>query len=230
MKEERNVSYEDFLAGVSSVAQSRQDREFLDQVGARPESGPPQEPIAVGERVKRIREQKGLSLKDMAQRTGLSEAMIRQIEDELISPPLGTLIRLGKALDMQMGTIISPAGPRPYTIVRADERKAVSRYASKQGQRLGYSYQHLAFDKGDRNMEPFLVTLEPSDVEDELSSHDGEEFIFILEGQMEAHLGKKMEILNPGDAIYYNSTVPHLVKCHGGRETRIVAVIFAQNR
>jgi len=230
MKEERNVSYEDFLAGVSSVAQSRQDREFLDQVGARPESGPPQEPIAVGERVKRIREQKGLSLKDMAQRTGLSEAMIRQIEDELISPPLGTLIRLGKALDMQMGTIISPAGPRPYTIVRADERKAVSRYASKQGQRLGYSYQHLAFDKGDRNMEPFLVTLEPSDVEDELSSHDGEEFIFVLKGDMEARIGEATEILHPGDCIYYDSTRPHLVTPHGDGPTLILAVIYSSGQ
>ena len=77
-------------------------------------------------------------------------------------------------------------------------------------------------------MEPFLVTLEPSDIQEERSSHDGQEFIYVLEGAMEVRLGNEVHILEPGDAIYYDSTVPHLVKCHGEDKTQILAVLYAE--
>ncbi len=224
---EDKKNYQDFMADMTEYSRGVDDPGYIDGLVADRPRPTPEAAIPVGERIKTIREDKGLSLSDLAQRTGLSEAEIRQVEEELVSPNLGTLIKLAKALKMKMGTIISPAGPKPYTIVRQNERKAVSRYASKKGAKLGYSYQHLAFDKGDRSMEPFFITLEPSEAEEERSTHDGEEFIFILSGQMEAHLGDTVEILNPGDAIYYDSSIPHLVKCHGGKEAVILAVIFA---
>jgi len=209
-------------------AQSRREEEYLKNLVPSPreaaEAGPP---IAVGERVKKLREEKGLTIEDVCQRTDLSQETIRQIEEELISPPLGTLIRLARALEMKMGALIAPAGPRPFTVVRADERKAVSRYASKKGARLGYAYQHLAYDKGDRSMEPFLLTLEPAEAKEERSSHEGEEFIFVLEGRVEAHLGEAVEVLEPGDALYYDSNLPHLIKCHGGKEATILAVLYS---
>ena len=77
-------------------------------------------------------------------------------------------------------------------------------------------------------MEPFLVTLEPADTEEERSAHDGQEFIFVLQGKMEVRLGEEVHILEPGDAIYYDSTVPHLVKCHGEQTTKILAVLYAE--
>ncbi len=230
MSRREGESFRNFMEGLTKELNRAEDGLYLDDLVAAAPKSEAEGPIPVGERVKQIRLHKGLSVQDVAQRTGLSETLVREIEEKLISPPLGLLIKLAKALEMKMGTLISTAGPKPYTIVRAHERKAVSRYASKKGQKLGYSYQHLAFDKGDRNMEPFLVTLEPSDVKEERSTHDGEEFIFVLEGQMKAHLGETVEILHPGDAIYYDSSVPHLVACHGGQETKILAVIFAPSQ
>ena len=76
-------------------------------------------------------------------------------------------------------------------------------------------------------MEPFLVTLEPSEAEEERSTHDGQEFIFVLHGEMEVRLGEEILILEPGDSIYYDSTVPHLVKCHGKEATKILAVLHS---
>lgn len=215
---------------VADYSRGAEDAGYVDNlVAAPPQPTEGGAAIPVGERIKAIRLEKGLSAADLATRTGLTEAEVHQVEDELVSPNLGTLIKLSKALDMKMGTFISQAGPKPFTIVRHDARKAVSRYAKKEGDRLGYSYQHLAFDKGDRNMEPFFITLEPTEAHEERSSHDGEEFIFVLSGQMEAHLGDTVEILNPGDSIYYSSSLPHLVKCHGGQEAQIVAVIYASS-
>jgi len=59
------------------------------------------------------------------------------------------------------------------------------------------------------------------------SVHEGEEFIFVLEGEMEVILGNHTDILFPGDSIYYDSTIPHKVQCHQDKVTRILAVIYA---
>jgi transcriptional regulator with XRE-family HTH domain len=183
--------------------------------------------LRVGEKVRELREKKGLSLQDMATRTGYTSALLSQVENHMISPPLGALIRIAKALEVKVGTFFGDEPRESYAIVRKDERKHISRYASKEGVSYGYAYESLGFDKKDRQMEPFLVTLEPATVKSEkLSAHDGEEFIFILEGEMEAILGDHKDVLYPGDCIYYDSAIPHKVQCHREIPTKILAVIW----
>lgn len=184
--------------------------------------------LKVGEKIRELREERGLSLQEMADRTGYSSALLSQIENHMISPPLGALIKIAKALEIKVGTFFGEDPGEPVTIVRKQERKHISRFASKEGVSYGYSYESLGFDKKDRHMEPFLVTLEPATVKSEkLSTHEGEEFIFILEGEMEAILGTHKDVLYPGDCIYYDSTIPHKVQCHGDIPARILAVIWA---
>ncbi|NWF56420.1 MAG: cupin domain-containing protein [Syntrophaceae bacterium] len=183
--------------------------------------------LRVGEKIRQLREEKGLSLQDMANRTGYSSALLSQVENHFISPPLGGLIKIAKALEVKVGTFFGDEPRESYAIVRKDERKHISRFASKEGVSYGYSYESLGFDKKDRQMEPFLVTLEPATVKSEkLSSHDGEEFIFVLEGEMEAILGDHKDVLHPGDCIYYDSTIPHKVQCHRETPTKILAVLW----
>ena len=186
--------------------------------------------IPVGEKIKSLREQKGLSLKDMADRAGFSTALISQMENHLVSPSLGTLIKLAKALDVKVGDFFGEIQEEPYAIVRKDERKTVSRFASKEGVKYGYSYESLGFEKKNRQMEPFIVTLEPATIKNsKTSTHDGEEFIYVLEGEMEVILGNHRDVLYPGDSIYYDSNVPHRVQCHQERITRILAVLYTAN-
>ena len=183
--------------------------------------------LKIGEKIHDLREKKGLSLQDMANRTGYSSAILSQIENHMVSPPLGALIKLAKALEVKVGAFFGDDPRESYAIVRKDERRSISRFASKEGVNYGYSYESLGFDKKDRHMEPFLVSLEPATVKNEkLSTHDGEEFIFILEGEMEAILGTHKDILYPGDCIYYDSTIPHKVQCHREIPTKILAVIW----
>ncbi len=186
------------------------------------------EDLRIGEKIRELREKRGLSLQDMANRTGYTSALLSQVENHLISPPLGALIKIAKALEVKVGTFFGEEPRESYAIVRRDERKHISRYASKEGVSYGYVYESLGFDKKDRQMEPFLVTLEPATVKSEkLSTHDGEEFIFVLEGEMEAILGGHKDVLHPGDSIYYDSTIPHKVQCHRDIPTKILAVIWA---
>jgi transcriptional regulator with XRE-family HTH domain len=187
----------------------------------------PVEEIRVGEKVKALREQKGLSLKEIADLTGFSTALLSQMENHLVSPSLGTLIKLAKALGVKVGDFLGETSGEPFTIVRKDERKKISRFASKEGVKYGYSYEALGFEKKDRHMEPFIVILEPATVKaSKTSVHDGEEFIFVLEGEMEVILGNHTDVLYPGDSIYYDSNIPHRVQCHQGKVTKILAVLY----
>ncbi len=186
------------------------------------------EEIRVGEKIKALREQKGLSLKEVADLTGFSTALLSQMENHLVSPSLGTIIKLARTLGIKVGDFFGETQGEPFTIVRKDERRNVSRFASKEGVKYGYSYESLGFEKKDRHMEPFIVTLEPATVKTSKTSvHEGEEFIFILEGEMEVILGNHTDVLYPGDSIYYDSTIPHRVQCHQDKETKILAVLYA---
>ena len=231
MTEEKDKSkgsegYDDFLVHVSQFTSRDEEKAFMESIGQEA----PQEDLVVnvGERVKRAREKRGLGLLDISRRTGIDVTLLSEIEGGQSAPPLGTIIKLAKALEMKMGYFISGDELRPFTIVRRGDRKVVSRYDSKRDKHYGYGYESLAPYKKDRHMEPFLVTLEPAITEEERSTHDGQEFIFVLTGSMEVRLGDEIHVLEPGDAIYYDSTVPHLVKCHGQETTRILAVLYTE--
>lgn len=205
------------------------ENDFLDGVAAleaERESGKTPEDIPPGRRVRLLREEKGLTIGDLAKRSGLDETLLNEIEAGESSPPLGILARIGQALDMKLGTLISAGEVLPYTVVKADQRQEMSRFASQRGTRYGYTYQALAPQKKNRSMEPFLVTLDPVSGEVEPSSHEGEEFIYVLEGSLEVVFEKTVETLEPGDCIYYDSMMPHLVKPRGGTKAVIVAVLY----
>jgi len=185
------------------------------------------EEIRVGEKIKRIREDRAVSLEEMSKKTGLSTSVLSQIENHLISPPLGTLIKVARALEIPVGQFFGEEPTEPFCLVRKDERQKVSRFASKDGVNYGYSYESLGYGKKDRHMEPFVVTLSPATLgASDLSSHAGEEFIYVLEGEVEVALAGHTDQLNPHDSIYYDATIPHRVACTRGKEAKIVAVIW----
>jgi len=185
----------------------------------------PKEGELLGDRVRNAREMRGLTLQDLNSRTGIDMDTLKRVESNKMIPPLGELIKIGKALETKMGYFVSPGIDKPMTIVRADQRLPISRHGERRSERYGYSYESLAPEKANRSMEPFMVTLLPSDIE-EPSTHDGQEFLFVLEGQMMVRVGDQTEFLGPGDALYYDSSQPHFVKSVGGSEAKILAVIY----
>lgn len=217
-------AYKGFLEDISQFSSEKEQKtsEVPDEAEAIDES------TSVGQRVRKVRKDKNLTLEDVAQRTGLDSEYLDRIETEKVSPPLGALIRLAKALDMKLGRFISTGEIKPFTVVRKDERRVISRYTSAQEDQYGYTYESLAPDKKDRHMEPFVVTLVPSKARTDVSAHAGQEFIYVLEGAMEVTLEDHTEVLYPGDSIYYDSNVPHLVTCHGDQEAVILAVLYAE--
>ena len=179
---------------------------------------------SLGDRIRRVRQDRGLTVKDLSTRTGIDTADLERIESGNTIPALGQLVRLGRALDMKMGYFISPGVDQLMTVVRKNARKPISRFGETKSMEHGYFYECLAPEKADRVMEPFIVTLVPTATE-EFSTHAGQELLYVLEGEMKVQVVDRVEFLKPGDAVYYDSDQPHLVKCVGTAVTKILAVI-----
>jgi len=180
---------------------------------------------ALGQKIKALREDKGMTLDAMSKMTGFDVDVLAQIEKNEIQPQLGTVIKLSKALDSALGRLVSGQGDRLYSITRKDERKATVRSTSSKsgGQKL-YTYKSLAPEVKGRHMEALVVQLEDYP-DQEASVHEGEEFIFVLDGVVLLKIGEESFELDPGDSAYYLSTTPHVLSAKGGKAT-IVAVVY----
>ena len=226
-EEKKPTSYESFRETVDQYGEAK-GHDFLtdpEAVAAAAEQVESDEAVNHGQRLRAARKQRGFSLEELASRTGIEQNTLAQVEAGEAILPLGQLIKLSKALSLKMADMISK-GEEAFTIVRAGQRQSFSRFGKAKQASHGYEYESLAPNKKDRMMEPFIVTLQPA-VADEPSSHDGQEFIFVLEGQMEVLVDDTRDVLGPGDAIYYDSNSMHLVKAHGDRPAKILAVLIS---
>jgi transcriptional regulator with XRE-family HTH domain len=190
------------------------------EIPAEPEKGVED----IGERVRKIREAKGLSLDEISKLTGFTVEFLAGIEKNEIQPQLGTVIKLSKALDSAFGRLVSGVGEKLYSITRKDERRAVSRSTSQKGKKRIYSYKSLAPDVKGRHMEALIVQLE-EDPAGEISVHEGEEFVFVLSGEVVLEIGEDKFELEPGDSAYYLSTTAHHIAAKSGKAT-IIAVLY----
>ncbi len=178
----------------------------------------------IGNRIRSLREEKGVTLQALAEATGYDTDMLAGIEKNEIQPQLGTVMKLSKALDGAFSRLISGAGDKPYAITRRAERRAVSRSTTRKGQKKLYSYKSLAPEVKGRHMEALMVRLEENP-DEEVSQHDGEEFIFVLDGVAILKIGDDRFELSPGDSAYYLSSTPHLIAAREKTAT-ILAVLY----
>jgi transcriptional regulator with XRE-family HTH domain len=178
----------------------------------------------IGKRVRTLRQEKGLSLDELSKMTGFDVNFLERIEKDEVQPQLGTMIKLSKALESAFGRMISGVGDRLYSITRKSDRKVISRSTSHKGQRKAYTYMSLAPEVKGRHMEALLVRLE-EDPEEEMSVHEGEEFIFALDGVVKMKIGEDAFELEPGDSVYYLSTTPHHISAKSDKAV-ILAVLY----
>ena len=178
----------------------------------------------IGDRIRAIREEKGVSLDELSKLTGFDVTFLAGIEKGEIQPQLGTMIKLSKALDSAFGRLISGTGEKLYSITRKSERRPASRSTTMTGKKHLYSYKSLAPGVKGRHMEALMVQLLTA-TEKDLSVHDGEEFVFVLDGTVALEIGGERFELEPGDSAYYLSTTPHLIAAKKNKAT-IVAVLY----
>ncbi len=180
----------------------------------------------IGARLKRYREDRGLSLEEVAERSGLKPDFIQGIEEENVYPSLGPLLKLARVLGVRLGTFLDDQFSKDPLIVHLAERKEELSMLKGKDKPVALRFHSLGRGKKDRHMEPFYIEILPEPDEDKkLSFHEGEEFIVVVSGEVEVYYGQELHILKAGDSIYYNSVVPHYVSCRGSR-AEIYAVLY----
>ena len=184
----------------------------------------------VGSKIKGIRESKNLSVEEIAERSGLSVDQINSIETDQNLPSLGPLIKIARALGVRLGTFMDDNDALGPVVCRAEEREQNSSISFSNGAtdaRKHMEYHPLAQQKAGRHMEPFVIDINPEDAPDfQLSAHEGEEFIYVMQGEVEIIYGKDTYTLKEGDSIFYDSIVKHHVHGAYGKSAKILAVVY----
>ena len=184
----------------------------------------------VGSKIKSIRETKKLSLEEIAERSGLSNDQIIAIENNENLPSLGPLIKIARALGVRLGTFLDDSDALGPIVCRAADREKDSSISFSNGAsdaRKHMEYHPLAQQKAGRHMEPFVIDINPEENPDfQLSAHEGEEFIYGMQGEVEIVYGKETYNLKEGDSIFYDSIVNHHVHGAPGKAAKILAVVY----
>lgn len=183
---------------------------------------------SLGAKIKGFREFKNISVADLAFKANLTEKQLQDIEEKGIVPSLGHLIKITRALGVRIGTFLDDQQEIGPVVVRAGTGKQALSFSTKdESAREHLNFYSLAQDKTGRHMEPFMIEMEPSKQSDyKLSSHEGEEFIFVLDGKVEINYGKELYELSAGDSIYLDSVVAHNVHAVGNEKARVIGVVY----
>ena len=179
---------------------------------------------SVGKRIQTYRTKLDMSVYDLAQKSGIDEKVINSIEKGQVLPALGVLTKLSRALGQRLGTFMDDQFTPDPIITRAKDLAA--KKVAKEGTNvLGYASHSLALGKPDRHMDPFRIEFAADGV-DEVSSHEGEELIICIAGEVELTYGDDKSVLKPGDTAYYNSVVKHGLRALGGKPASIYGIVF----
>lgn len=174
-----------------------------------------------GSKIRKVREKKGLTLKDVADRLNVSESLISQIERDKISPAIDTLLSIIDVLDIDLDYIFSDfKKERDVILVKKDDvRKIIQN---------GVTYYQLSriSDDEKHEIEAYILEIEPhSEKGSSEYGHPGKELGYIIEGSGEFIIGNKSYILNEGDSISFSASVPHLLKNIGDKKLRAFWVV-----
>lgn len=184
----------------------------------------------VGAKIKRLRESKNLTVEEISERSGLSTDQISSIENDQNLPSLGPLIKVARALGVRLGTFMDDNDALGPVVCRAEERerdRSISFSNGSTDARKHMEYHPLAQQKAGRHMEPFVIDINPEETpEFQLSAHEGEEFIYVMSGEVEIVYGKETYSLKEGDSIFYDSIVKHHVHGAPGKSAKILAVVY----
>jgi transcriptional regulator with XRE-family HTH domain len=180
----------------------------------------------IGTKLKKLRLSKKLTLQSVAREIGFSPALISQIENNNVSPPIATLSKLAKFFDIKMSSFFTENDEEPkYEVIRKDERKTVPRVISRGGTAHGYSYESFSFSMQNKKMEPFLITLSDKIQDNNTYSHEGESFLFVIKGTFELLLDNERITLEEGDSIYFDTSREHRFRSKDGSEVTVLEVL-----
>ena len=175
----------------------------------------------LGEKIKKIRNGKSFSLRDLAGKVDLSASFLSQIEQGKASPSIENLKKIANCLDVRVSYLIEDEEVKKDTVlIRRNERDSIESIDPNTKISL------LTSTDIDKQMEPIIYEIGPKGESGRESfSHPGEEFVFVLEGQLEIDINEKNYILDEGDSLYFKSTQKHKFVNPTDKMTRVLWVV-----
>jgi quercetin dioxygenase-like cupin family protein len=169
-------------------------------------------------RMKKLRVKKGLSLKQLANETGYSSQYLEKIEKGDVIPPVSAIIQIAKALSVESGTFLSGEQQKA-----SEERRRKSFLVRTEA----YAYQTLTPGAETKHLKAFLVTVDPQEEHKGVDyHHEGEEFIYVLEGKVEVMVGEEQNILKTGQSLHFNSAISHKLRNLAEKPAKVISVIY----
>jgi transcriptional regulator with XRE-family HTH domain len=181
----------------------------------------------IGAKIKELRRARKLTLQDVATETGFSTALISQIENNNVSPPIATLSKIALFFDVKIGHFFSENEEEcRFEVLRGNELTVIPKVVSRDGTNHGYFYESLSVRKKNKKMDPFLITLNEKVTNTDTYSHNGEEFLFVMKGTAELLLDDQRIVLNEGDSVYFDANLKHRLLSTGCDEVKVMVVVM----
>jgi transcriptional regulator with XRE-family HTH domain len=171
----------------------------------------------IGKRLLKLRREKRLTLKHMANETGLSTAYISQVEKGEKIPPVSVLLQLSRALEIDSSVLL-----------QEEKRQASKKSADDYQKRTeDYSYETLTPEARHKHLKAFRVFIDPKSEHKGVSyQHLGEEFQYVLKGKVEVMVGENKNVLGPGDSLHFNSSIVHKLSNMGSEQAELLVVLY----
>ncbi len=172
--------------------------------------------VPVGKKIRKARLAKKISFDSLANETGFSVDFIKKIEAGKITPPVGSLLQISRALEIDSGDLLREEEGRMQDRIKAYTRRTDS-----------YAYTTLTPGAENKHLKAFRVKIDAMKAHEGVSyNHAGEEFVYVLEGTIEVVVGEHVNKLAAGDSLHFNSGIQHHLKNTGKTAAELIVVIY----
>jgi quercetin dioxygenase-like cupin family protein len=170
----------------------------------------------VGKKIKLARTQKKISYDQLANETGFGVDYLKNIESGKEIPPVGALLQISRALELDSGLLLRDQQANLKTRIKAFAKRTEN-----------YAYATLTPGAENKHLKAFKVTVDPlQDHKGVGYQHEGEEFVYVLDGQMEIVVGDHVNTLKTGDSLHFNSGIRHKMRNTGKKKSELLVVIY----
>jgi len=180
------------------------------------------------QKIRELRKQKRFTLDDLADLTGFTKGYLSKIENSANLPPLSTLHRIASALGVVLSQILSEENTDPLENQIAFVRKNQRREMQVAIHGTQFKHWPLAHRKIGRNMDPYIIEIPPDNYQ--VYQHEGEEFYFILEGEIELNYGGESYRLEAGDSVYFDTHIPHSGRSVGEKPAQALTMFYSYKK
>jgi transcriptional regulator with XRE-family HTH domain len=164
--------------------------------------------MSIGNRIRMIRKEQKRTQEEIANYCGFTKSLLSKIENGQSAPPVSTLIKIAGALGVRVSDLIEEESTQTTVFNNSGQYEDRSKWIKTD---KGYSFFAFASERRNKLIQPYLITAKKGEVRQHGFTHEGEEFIYMISGEMNYKVGATQYTLHAGDSIYFNSLEEHLL-------------------